>query len=129
MKAKFVAFLIQVAIAMGTHQAFAVNTALLFSGIGAAPKGVKALEDVLTSMGISYDTANSEQLNAMSQTTLESYKIIVWPGGNSIDMGKALTSATTAKVKRAVTEGGVSYIGFCAGAFMAEQSRLYNVFN
>lgn len=104
-------------------------TALLYNGTGASPTDVVALQNLLASMGLSYNLVNSQQMNSMSRATLLKYKLIVWPGGNSIDMGNSLTAATTNLIRRAVVESGVSYIGFCAGAFMAESSTLYNVFN
>lgn len=104
-------------------------TVLVYNGTGSSPTDVVALESILTAMGLKYDTANSAQMNAMSKATLTGYKLIVWPGGNSIDMGNSLTTNATALVKTAVSQYGVSYIGFCAGAFMAESSTLYNVFH
>ncbi len=104
-------------------------TALLYNGTGASPTDVVAIQNILSSMGISYHLVTHAQLNLMPLNVLQTYKMIVWPGGNSIVMGNALTKATTTKVKKAVAEKGVSYIGFCAGAFMAESSTYYNVFN
>jgi hypothetical protein len=104
-------------------------TVLVYNGTGSSPTDVVALESILTAMGLKYDTANSSQMNTMSKAKLISYKLIVWPGGNSIDMGNSLGEQTTALVKTAVSQYGVSYIGFCAGAFMAETSMVYNVFN
>lgn len=88
-----------------------------------------ALQAILGSMNLKYDLANSAQMNAMTKAQLSSYKLIVFPGGNSVDMGNSLSKTTTANVKAAVATYGVSYIGFCAGAFMAESSNIYNVFN
>jgi len=110
-------------------RASALGAALVYNGTGSSPSDVTALEGILSSMGVAYDTANSAQMNSMSKATLISYKLIVWPGGNSIDMGNSLTASTTALVRSAVVQYGVSYIGFCAGAFMAESSTLYNVFH
>lgn len=111
-----------------TSKANAVSMALLYNGTGSSATDVIALGNILASMGISYDLVNSAQLNAMPRATVAAYKLIVWPGGNSIDMGRSLTTTATANVKYAVATMGSSYIGFCAGAFMAESSTLYNVF-
>ena len=129
MKTKAISILFAISIIFQTAQAHAVATALLFNGTGSSPGDVAALAKILTSMGISYETASSAKINSMSRTTLAKYKMIVWPGGNSIDMGNSLTYTATANIKSAVSRYGVSYIGFCAGAFMAESSNLYNVFN
>lgn len=129
MKTKILVMLFSFTVLFQSAQARAAATALLFNGTGSSPTDVVALANILTSMGISYDTANSAQINAMSKAMLAKYKLIVWPGGNSIDMGDSLTVSATKAVKSAVSTSGVSYIGFCAGAFMAESSTLYNVFN
>src|SRR5207244_7537532 len=39
-----------------------------------------------------------------------------------IDIGDRLTASTTAKVRDAVQRGGLSYLGICAGAFLAGAS-------
>jgi hypothetical protein len=67
---------------------------------------------------MSYQTATSDQLNAMSLSQLSSFTIIVWPGGDSNQMDASLTSTTKSRVRQAV-QSGVNYVGFCAGAWMA----------
>lgn len=129
MKTKLISIAFAMFLSIQTSKANAVATAMLYNGTGSSPTDVIALGNILTSMGISYDLVNSAQLNAMPRTTIASYKLIVMPGGNSIDMGKSLTYAATANVRSAVKDYGISYIGFCAGAFMAESSTMYNVFN
>lgn len=104
-------------------------TALLYNGNGSSPTDVVAIQGILGTMGISYHLVNHTQLNAMPLAVLQTYKLIVWPGGNSIVMGNSLSKTATTNVKKAVSNKGVSYIGFCAGAFMAESSTYYNVFN
>jgi glutamine amidotransferase-like uncharacterized protein len=129
LKTKFLFSLFFVVAFCQPVRANALATVLLFNGTGSSPTDVVALENILTAMGLTYATANSAQMNAMSKATIGSYKMIVWPGGNSIDMGNSLTASATALVRNAVVQTGVSYIGFCAGAFMAESSTEYNVFN
>ena len=121
-------FLLNLFILLGPVSAHAKSTILVFNGTGSSPNDVMAIGQILTSMGLSYDTANSAQMNAMTKATLLTYRLIVWPGGNSITMGASLTTYATSVVRQAVV-AGVSYLGFCAGAFMAESSNLYNVFH
>jgi len=102
---------------------------LLYDGAGSTSGGVSALTSLLKSLGYSYTTANETQMNAMTLSQYEQYKLILWPGGNSITMGAALTTKTASNIHDAIVLGGVSYLGFCAGAFMAETSSLYNTFN
>lgn len=101
---------------------------LLYDGAGSTEGDVSALSSLLMSLGYSYTTANEIQINAMTRSQFDQYKLILWPGGNSITMGDALTTATTANIHNAVVLDGVSYLGFCAGAFMAETSTIYNTF-
>src|SRR5258708_4392254 len=49
---------------------------------------------------------------------LMAYRLIIVPGGNFIAMSASLTPRTTAKIHDAV-QGGVNYLGICAGAFLA----------
>ena len=126
MKLKFLSTLFLTA---ALYQPAHASSVLLYNGTGSSPTDVVALQTILSAMNLSYDAVTSAQLNAMTKAQIASYKLIVFPGGNSIDMGNSLTRTTTANVKAAVSTYGVSYIGFCAGAFMAESSTLYNVFN
>lgn len=116
MKKTIFAYVILIATTLTSARAHAAATALLYNGVGASPTDVVALANILTSMGITYETASSAQINSMTRTKLAAYKLIVWPGGNSIDMGNSLTAKATAAVRTAVTQDGVAYIGFCAGA-------------
>ncbi len=128
MKTKFLGFLFFAALQV-SFQASASAPVLLFNGTGASASDVTALQSILTSMSVGFDTATSNQINSMTEAIMRSYKVIIWPGGNSIYMGNSLTRAATALVHKVVVTDGVSYLGFCAGAFMGERSTLYNVFN
>lgn len=104
---------------------------LLFSGAGASPGDVAAVEDVLRARGLDYALANSRQLDAMAPSQLEAYRLLIMPGGNFVTMGQGLSPATPAAIKEAVASG-LNYLGLCAGAFLAGASppnRLYNGFN
>jgi hypothetical protein len=69
----------------------------------------------------SYSTANAERLDRMSEAESKGYRPLIIPGGNFEKIGKALTADTTARRRKAVS-GGLSYLGFCAGAFFAGAS-------
>lgn len=94
---------------------------LLFTGIGTSPGDVKALRKVLDQNHAQYATANSSQLNQMREPDLRRYQLLIFPGGNFIEMGNGLKPATTATLSNAV-QHGLNYVGFCAGAFMAGNS-------
>jgi glutamine amidotransferase-like uncharacterized protein len=53
--------------------------------------------------------------------------LLIVPGGNFEEMGKNLAAETPQRVRNAVN-GGVNYLGICAGAFIAGDSP-YNGFN
>ncbi|MDQ6611789.1 MAG: BPL-N domain-containing protein [Gemmatimonadota bacterium] len=63
----------------------------------------------------------------MSELQLMRYRLLVIPGGSFIDMSKGLTSSTTANIHNAV-QGGLNYLGICAGAFLAGHAT-YNSLN
>ncbi|MGD9635108.1 MAG: BPL-N domain-containing protein [Pirellulales bacterium] len=91
---------------------------MLFCGTGTSLNDVKAIEAILRSRGIEYETADSEQLAEMSEPALQTYRLLIFPGGNYIEMGKGLSAETTAKIRQ-VVEGGVNYLGICGGALLA----------
>lgn len=100
---------------------------LLFNGTGTSTNDVAALEKILQARHLQYSTANSSELNAMSESRLRSYRLLIIPGGNYIDMGNGLAPTTTAKIRAAV-QNGLNYLGICAGGLLAGDS-LHNGLN
>jgi hypothetical protein len=105
----------------------AAEPVLLFNGTGTS-SDVEAVEAVLKTLGVGYLTADSAQLNAMSEAQLGGYKLIIIPGGNSIEIGESLTPNAVAYLRGAVQQYGVHYLGICAGAFFGGYS-VYNGVN
>ena len=70
---------------------------LVFNGTGTSPGDVAALEKILSSEHLNYSTANSPQLNGISESQLREYRLLIVPGGNFESIGNSLTSTTTAK--------------------------------
>jgi glutamine amidotransferase-like uncharacterized protein len=101
---------------------------LLFSGAGTSPCDVVAIEAIMDSIRLDYTTVNSAQLNGLTGAQLGTYRLLLMPGGNFIDMGKSLTTATAANIHNAV-HNGLNYLGICAGGFLAGKSSYYNGFN
>jgi len=91
---------------------------LVYTGTGTSPNDVIAIVNLLARDQIDHDTATAAELNAMEPAALRHRRLIIVPGGNFIEMGGALTPATTAKVRAAVHDG-VHYLGICAGGFLA----------
>jgi hypothetical protein len=100
----------------GSTATIATPPVLLFNGTG-TDSDVQAVESVLSALKLNYATANSSQLNAMTETRLKAYKLLIVPGGNSITIGNNLTRATTAMIRATVQNDGLHYLGFCAGGF------------
>jgi len=94
---------------------------LLFNGTGASPNDVAAFETILKGNQVNYSKVNSSQLNALSESQLRGYGLLIVPGGNFIDIGNGLTQGTTATIRNAV-QNGLNYFGVCAGAFFAGNS-------
>ena len=91
---------------------------LLFNGAGTSANDVAAVETILNDNHLDYVTVNSSKLNRMSTSQLMAYRLLIIPGGNFLDIGDGLTSSTTANIHDAV-QGGLNYLGICAGAFLA----------
>lgn len=100
---------------------------LLFNGAGTSPNDVRAFERLLGERRLRYSTADSAQLNAMPPEQLRAFRLVIMPGGNFETMGNGLAMQTVARLREAV-RGGVSYLGVCAGAFIAGDSP-YNGLN
>lgn len=94
---------------------------ILFNGRGASPGDVEAFEALLTRAHLNYTTANSYDLNSMTEADLRTHRLLIIPGGNFIDIGNGLSPAASANIRNAV-RNGLHYAGICAGAFVAGAS-------
>lgn len=103
------------------------SSVLLFNGRGTNANDVAAVERVLRDAHLSYATANSRQLGAMTKLQLRTYRLLIVPGGNFVEIGSGLTPLAVANVRNAVHDG-LNYLGICAGAFFAGNSP-YNGLN
>ena len=101
---------------------------LLFNGTGTSASDVAAIEKILGSNSLTYSTANSSQLNALTEAQLKAYKLLIVPGGNSITIGNNLKLGATINIHNAVTKDGLHYLGICAGGFFGGFS-IYNGLN
>ena len=104
-----------------------VPPVLLFNGTGASANDVAAIETILADNHLRYSTANSSQLDDMSESRLRTYRLLVVPGGDFVAIGTGLKTQTTAKLRDAVQQG-LNYFGICAGGFFAGRS-IYNGLN
>jgi hypothetical protein len=102
---------------------------LIFNGTGTSSTAVSAIENVVHNLGIAYHTVNSSQLDSLTQSKLATYRLFIVPGGNSITIGKYLTSKATTTVRSAISQNGLNYLGMCAGGFFGGYSSYYKVLN
>jgi glutamine amidotransferase-like uncharacterized protein len=93
--------------------------ALVYAGDAAAFGDPEAISEILDSKKMTYHTVSSSELDSMSLDELSQYGMIIWPGGYAGQMSSSLQDSTREKIRKAVTENGVSYVGICAGAFIA----------
>jgi glutamine amidotransferase-like uncharacterized protein len=100
---------------------------LLFNGAGTSSGDVAAVEAVLDADHLEFATANSWQMNEMSESQIGEYRLLIIPGGNFVKIGNGLTPPATTNIRKAV-EHGLSYLGICAGGFFAGDSP-YNGLN
>jgi len=105
--------------ALGPDQRQNKTSVLVYNGEGAAAADSQALIDILADHDLKYNAVSSSELNAMSLEEIAGYGLILWPGGYAGTASKSLSVETRIRLNRAVVERGVSYIGFCAGAFIA----------
>ena len=128
MKAPAFVFLISFAATACTQPAsHTVPPILLFGGAGTSVNDVAAVETILKDKHLEYSTVNSRELNDMSESQLMAYRLMIIPGGNFIDMGNSLTRNTSTNIHNAV-QGGLNYLGICAGGFLAGHAS-YNSLN
>lgn len=92
---------------------------LLLSGTGTWPAEIYSLEKILKEHGIQSRQATSQQLENLDLESIASYSLLVVPGGNAITLTAELSKKTRLNIRTAVREHGMSYLGFCAGAWMA----------
>jgi len=127
-KAPALVFVISLAATACTPPAsHTVPPILLFGGAGTSVNDVAAVETILKDKHLEYSTVNSRELNDMSESQLMAYRLMIIPGGNFIDMGNSLTRNTSTNIHNAV-QGGLNYLGICAGGFLAGHAS-YNSLN
>lgn len=97
--------------------------ALIFGGRGTWKTEVESLEQIFKSHGVSYEVVDSDEINSMTLDQFSRFGAIVWPGGKAGKQAASLKPETKENLRRVVQERGVSWIGFCAGAFIAVEQQ------
>lgn len=97
-----------------------VTDALLFAGDGTWSPEVASIESLLLSNGARYRKVYSAELGSMSVDEIAEFGLMIFPGGLGGTQAGSLSSSAHSRIREAVQKRGVSYIGFCAGAFIAQ---------
>jgi glutamine amidotransferase-like uncharacterized protein len=92
---------------------------LVFTGSGTWSTEISDAENLFTTKGASYQEVSSAQLDAMTPDDIAKFGVIFIPGGTGSTEAESVSAATHANLRTAVQSLGVSYVGFCAGAFVA----------
>ncbi len=99
------------------------QVALVYNGPGACSDlCAEAAADVARRHGLTVRWVSAETLSA--ETADEVFKnVVVWiqPGGNAITAAKRLGHNRLAIIRERI-RAGVNYVGFCAGAFLADKT-------
>lgn len=90
---------------------------LLFNGQGISTSDWETTLLILKDMNLETQTANSAQLEAMTVDQLKEFSLIIVPGGKASTISSGLSAAARVRVRQAVRDHGVSYLGICAGAW------------
>ena len=93
--------------------------ALIYQGAATAFGDVEAITSILDSHKVDYKVVDSAGMDALKLEDYNQYGMIIWPGGYAGQMSSSLKASTRETLRRAVNELGLSYVGFCAGAFIA----------
>jgi glutamine amidotransferase-like uncharacterized protein len=92
---------------------------LVFTGAGTWSTEIGDAENLFTTKGATYQEVNSAQLDAMTPDDIAKFGVIFIPGGTGSTEAESVSAAAHANLRTAVQSLGVSYVGFCAGAFVA----------
>lgn len=103
----------------GTSTHAYTTDVLIFNGVGVSTSDWQTTETIVKNAGLSYQLVNSTQTNALTLDQLASFGMMIVPGGYGNQITSGVTAATRLKIRRAVRERGLGYLGFCAGAWTA----------
>jgi glutamine amidotransferase-like uncharacterized protein len=93
--------------------------ALVYAGVAAAFGDAESISSILKNNNVSHDLVTSVELDAMTLDEISQYRAIIWPGGYAGQMSSSIQASTREKLRQAVNDRGVSFVGICAGAFIA----------
>lgn len=102
----------------GTERPYTKDV-LLFNGVGISTSDWQTTEEIVKAANLTYDLVNSSKLDAMTLDQMASYGLMIFPGGYGNQITAGVSAATGIRVRQAVRDRGVSFLGICAGAWVA----------
>lgn len=93
--------------------------ALIFNGASSWWPEVSSISRNLQEHGVKYVQVDTARLEEMSVAEIAAYDLLIVPGGDATAMNASMSKASRARIREAVQEKGVNYLGFCAGAWLA----------
>jgi len=100
------------------QEAAASGKALIYSGVGACKDGcVEAAAQVAIRAGLEVEYVKAAQIRP---EIFKDAAVWIQPGGDAIQLSGAISATKKALISDFISRGG-KYLGFCAGAFFADQ--------
>jgi len=102
---------------------------LIYGGISAWVQEINSIKSILSSHNITYVEYNDDQMNELTVENLKKFSLVVFAGGDSDLISDNLDPDTKVRLRNAVREDGLNYLGLCAGAWLVmepnERDDLY----
>lgn len=92
---------------------------LIYGGPGTWRAETESLKKILLNHGATYEVVTNSQLDSFKVSDYLKFRAILFVGGDAPTVRNALNTDTHANIRRAVQQGGLGYLGFCAGAWLA----------
>jgi hypothetical protein len=96
------------------------RSVLVFTGDSIWISEADSIESILQDHRVSYQEVDSKGLDQMTLDQIASYGLLIIPGGYAPTVTGSLSHQTHENLREAVQQRGLNYLGFCAGAWLAE---------
>ncbi len=88
------------------------------------PSEALGIQKQLSESSLSFRAVTLTELNTLTQEEISKFRVIFWPGGLPSEQAKSLTPQTRERLRLAVLDNGVGFLGLGAGAWVAQSSPL-----
>jgi glutamine amidotransferase-like uncharacterized protein len=92
---------------------------LIYGGVGSWRAEIESLKKILYHHQATYVEMSPSEINKLSLQEISNYRLIIFPGGDAPTVRKALSFEARSRIRQAVQQGGLNYLGFCSGAWLA----------